>query len=729
MSATLDDRRADVAAPTPPVPDNAPVRSDEGRDLRWGLALALLLVAVSVIGGPAQASGRAALVNAVSVLVGLGLVAFGRAELRGQRQRVFPGQWSVALFAVFVAYSAFSITWSVEPSATWQEVNRLLGYLAVFTGAVVCARSFPQRWRAVLLGLAVAAVVMSAIALASKVSPELMSPNERYARLREPLQYWNAVGLIAAFGVPLWLYYGTRRIGRPLLDILAAPALTILFVTLMLSYSRGALIAAIVAAGVWIALAPARLKTVATLVVPLIGAAIIVLWAFGQSDLTTDDVDLLIRETAGHRFGAVIFSTLVFVTLLSLLTQFLIATRAPTGHWRRRVGIVLLGGALLVPIAGAAALSQSQRGLSGTVSNGWKQLTDAEANQVKGSAPANSPDRLSQVGNQRSIYWRDAIRIAKANPVIGTGANSYGTARLHYRTDAFYVTHAHGFVVQVASDLGFVGVGLVVALLGAFGFGAARTLSGRGDPWPPERVGGVALLAAVVAYGVHSFLDWTWSFPAATLPALIAAGWLVGRGPIARPAPALEPAEVAVEPRSAWVAAAGRWLPRVQLTAFALLAVWSILQPYRAFKKTQESYAALGAGNVEEALKLADRAVQLDSVSVDTYSAKSAALAAGGDIAGARAAIEDAIAQQPRNPDAWTRLLTFEIGPAANADRAVVAYRAALYLDPYSVNLRRILSTALQPPAAPAPVEAAPVDGAASAPEAPADPAAGGVAP
>ena len=675
------------------------MRTDDGRDLWIGLGLAALLVALSVIGGPAQASGRAALVNAGAVIGGLGMVAYARTR---QRPRgMFPGQWSVALFAVFVAYSAFSITWSVDPASTWQEVNRLLGYLAAFTGAVVAARTFPNRWRSVMLGLAVASVVMSAIALASKISPELLSPNERYARLREPLQYWNAVGLIAAFGVPLWLYYGTRRTGRPVLDILSAPALTILFVTLMLSYSRGALIAAIVSALVWLALAPVRLKTVATLVVPLVGAAIIVLWAFGQSDLTTDDVDLLIRETAGHRFGAVIFSTLVFVTVLSLMTQFLIAARAPTGNWRRRVGIVLLGGALLVPIAGAAALSQSQRGLSGTISNGWTQLTDPNANQVAGSAPANSPDRLAQVGNQRSLYWRDAIRIAKANPVLGAGANSYGTARLRVRTDQFYVTHAHGFLVQVAADLGLIGLGLCVALLGAFFVATWRTLSGRGDPWPPERIGAVALLAAVVAYGVHSILDWTWSFPAATLPALVAAGWLVGRGPIARPQ-VLEEAVVArPEVQSGWVSAAGRWLPRVQLAAFAFLALWSIYQPYRAFKTTQEAYAALGAGNVAEAVRLSNRAVEMDSVSTETYAAKAAALAAGGDISGARTAIEESIAKQPENPDAWTRLLTFDLGPGDDAEGAVGAYRSALYLDPYSITLRRIMGAALGTPIAP----------------------------
>lgn len=674
-------------APQPAAP--GPVVQD-GRDLRWGLGLGTLLVLLAVIGGPAMASGRAVLVNAVCVIVGLGLVGWCRSRPFRQSHA---GQWSVALLAVFVALSGFSITWSVDPSATWEEVNRLLAYLAVFTAAVVGARTYPQRWRAILLGLAIGSVVMSLVALLSKISPEVFAPTERYARLREPLQYWNAVGLIGAFGVPLWLYYATRRHGRPILDILAAPALTILFVTVLLAYSRGALIAGAIGIATWVLLAPARLKTVAVLIVPLAGAAVIILWAFGQPNLTTDDVDLLVRETAGHRFGVVVAAVLLLVTLASFLVQFVIATRAPNASARRRIGAVLLAGALFVPVAGLAALSQSEQGLSGTVSSGWKKLVDPEENSRAGSAPANSPNRLTQAGNARSLYWRDAFRVWDHRPVVGAGANGYRTARLKYRTDNGDVAHAHGFVVQTLADLGLVGVLVILLLLGAWVRAAARTLGPRGTPWPHERLGAVALLAAVITYGVHSFLDWTWSFPAATLPALIAAGWLAGRGSITAPAalPELPPAAV----RTGWMGAVGRWTPRVQLTAFAVLALWSIWQPYRAFETSQRAIVAVSEGRIDEAVKLGKDAVGENPVSLDAASAKATALAAGGSIAEARAALEDAIARQPENPAAWVQLLDFELGPAADAQRAAAAYKAARYLDPRSPGLQRTIEQAL----------------------------------
>lgn len=699
----------------------------DGRDLKIGLAIGLALTAVALFVGPGQAAGRALVINALSVLIGFGFVIYARS--RPGRHGV-SGQWSVALFAGFVALSGFSITWSVEPAATWDEVNRLLGYLAIFTAAVVGARTFPHRWRSLLLGLAIASVLIALVALLSKVFPELLAPQERYARLREPLQYWNAVGLIGAFGVPLWLHFGTRRVGRPILDILSAPALTILFAAIMLAYSRGALIAAIVGVAIWLLLAPVRLRSVAALVVPIAGAAVIVLWAFGQTALTQDEIDLLQRQTAGFRFGVVIGVTLLVVTLLSFLTQFTLAAWGPDVRWRRRVGVVLLAAAALVPVAGAVALTQSERGLSGTISGGWTQLTDAEANTVPGSAPGNDPQRLAQVGNARSVYWRDALRVFRDQPVIGAGANAYGAARLRHRSDTLDVGHAHGFVHQVAADLGVVGLSLIAALLGAWAIAVARTIGGRGRSWPPERIGLIALLAATVTFGVHSTIDWTWSFPVATLPALMAAGWLAGRGSLFADPQAVRPRATELT-AGRWTGVA-RWVPRVQLGAVVLLALWSIVTPYRAFKLSQEALAAVEAGDTTRAVELAERAVAIDDVSLDTHAALAAALASGADIDGARKTIEEGVRLQPQNPAAWRQLLAFELGPGANADRAAQAYAAARYLDPLSPTLPAMVQSALTAPTsdpALAPADPAAAPGAPTPDPAPTGPASGATAP
>ena len=94
----------------------------------------------------------------------------------------------------------------------------------------------------------------------TKVFPGALNPDEIYARLREPFGYWNAVGLTAALGVPGCLWLGARRSGHAALNALAYPALGLLLVTILLAYSRGALLAAGVGAAFWFAVVPLRLR-------------------------------------------------------------------------------------------------------------------------------------------------------------------------------------------------------------------------------------------------------------------------------------------------------------------------------------------------------------------------------------------------------------------------------------------------------------------------------------
>ncbi len=165
-----------------------------------------------------------------------------------------------------------------------------------------------------------------------------------------------------------------------------------------------------------------------------------------------------------------------FVGLGSLAIQFLLAARPPGASLRRRTGLLLIAGAVLVAAAGLAAVAQSQKGLSGTVSEAWTQITDPAANSVSGSAPANDPARLAALNTPRSIYWRDAIRVFRGHEWFGAGAAAYGTARLKVRDEGFEVEHAHGYVVQVLSDLGLAGLAVTLALLAAWLVATVRSV-------------------------------------------------------------------------------------------------------------------------------------------------------------------------------------------------------------------------------------------------------------
>ncbi len=121
----------------------------------------------------------------------------------------------------------------------------------------------------------------------------LLAPDETFARLREPFGYWNAVGLMAALGVPPLLWLAARRSGHAAVNALAWPALGLLIVCLMLSYSRGALVALLVGLAFWFAVVPLRLRAAAALVGRAVRRRPVVAWAFARDALSIE------RDPAG----------------------------------------------------------------------------------------------------------------------------------------------------------------------------------------------------------------------------------------------------------------------------------------------------------------------------------------------------------------------------------------------------------------------------------------------
>ncbi len=168
------------------------------------------------------------------------------------------GTWLA--FAALVAFTYASIVWSVQPAASWLEANRALSYLAAFGAAIVLVGLFPRRWPALLGAVAATATLVSGYALVLKVFPGQLDRIDLLGRLTQPLDYWNAVGLIGAMGIPACLWGGARQGAPRWAKALAGPAIAILICTLMLSYSRGALAIAVLGAGLWFAIVPLRLR-------------------------------------------------------------------------------------------------------------------------------------------------------------------------------------------------------------------------------------------------------------------------------------------------------------------------------------------------------------------------------------------------------------------------------------------------------------------------------------
>jgi Flp pilus assembly pilin Flp len=659
-----------------------------------------LLATVVFVGESGDRLGRTTTV--VLLLLIAGGLAAATAVLRTGRRGRWAGAVPSALFFALTALSALSVTWAVNPDDAWIETNRTLGYAAAFAGAAALARLAPQRWRAVLGGILLATLAAAAYALLTKVLPEHLAEREVFARLREPYAYWNAVGLTGALAVPGCLWLGARREGRPLLDALAVPALALAVAVMLLAYSRGALLAALVGTALWFVLVPLRLRGAGVLLLGAGGGALAALWAFGQDALSTDEARLAERSVAGHELGVLLVVLLPLLYAAGLALLFAADARPLPRRTRRRLGIALLVGVALLPVAGAGALATTEDGLGGSLDEAWTSLTDPDV-----GLPSNEPARLTGVASERARYWRDATAMWQDRPAVGTGAGGFDTARLRYREDRLEVAHAHGFVVQTLADLGLAGLALALALFGSWVVAARRSVRAAAGA---ERAGLLTLVAVAVVFGTHNLVDWTWFVPGTAAVGLVAAGWVAGRGggvPSATaPAPAAPaadddgPAEAVAPARRgrrvlAPLARLGRpgarpYLLALGVVALTALAAWVVVQPSRAAGADDAAVVALGERRFDEARALVRTARDRNPLSVDPLFTLAAVEQDAGRPAEARRALEAAVDLQPANPQTWQRLAEYRLNVLRQPGPALEAARAAIFLDPRSFFLAQL---------------------------------------
>ena len=432
------------------------------RRLRWDSGVAICvtlagaLAAIAFIGNGGLQLGSSTLVE-VAVILGVGLLVAAALVFAATDAPLYGGT-ALAGLAALAGITALSILWSLHPADSWIETNRTLAYLAAFAGGIAAVRLFPRRWEPALYGVLIALAIVCLYGLATKVAPGWLAEDEVYARLREPYGYWNAVGVTAAMGIPICLWLGTRE-GSPQAKALAYPILGILIVTMLLSFSRGSIIAATVGVALWLALVPRRLATLAVLLPSVVGAALVTAWAFGQSALTDDRVALAEREDSGIAFGLILVGMAVALFAAGLLIERRARTRPLSEGTRRTLGKLALGSLAAVPLIVLAGLAFSERGIGGTVSDRWDELTSAE------KTPQNDPGRLIEAGNVRTIYWARAMDVWREHEVTGAGAGSFAQAQLRFRDEPTQGRHAHGYVHQTLADLGLIGLGASLAAL------------------------------------------------------------------------------------------------------------------------------------------------------------------------------------------------------------------------------------------------------------------------
>ena len=291
----------------------------------WGLGAWLLALLVFAGVFAAFNNGATAIpqesrlqvgIAAIGLVCGVGLAA---GALRAGRSSL--AWFSVAVLASFAIWSALSTLWSAAPDLSWLAANRAIVYSVVVAVAIAAASSTRAAPRGVAIGISAAALLVALYALGGKIIPGLhfaffdLNPGDEFARVREPIGYWNAVGILCVMAAPVCIWLAAFPEAAVRVRIGALLALTVLVLTTATTYSRGALLAYVAVLAVMVGAGPQRLRRLAVGVGAILAALPSIAVAFGLHNLSAGGLSLHDRAKGGAILGLVLLLSLAAVAI------------------------------------------------------------------------------------------------------------------------------------------------------------------------------------------------------------------------------------------------------------------------------------------------------------------------------------------------------------------------------------------------------------------------------
>ncbi len=578
------------------------------------------------------------------------------------RAAVTSGPALLAMAGLFgmAVWAGISIAWALAPDMAWTEANRIaLAFLALVVGIALGA-VIPRAPERFAVGLALAAAPVVIWGLLARCIPTVFGSDYEPARLQAPVGYWNALALMAVIAVPGILWWAARRRSTTVDLCVSTGALVLAFTALMLTYSRGGLLALLLVIVIVLGLVPGRVRMLSVLIGGAVGALLPVLYGLSTDALTADALIAADRSSAGWGLAW----RIVLGVGIGMGAAWLAARVLGGGRLNRRragiVAIVIVG----IGVVGSIGYTAARPDAVGT----W---ISTRASEIAGNSGglANTPGRLGSLDtNQRINWWTEAAASVEQAPIVGEGAGSFALVHLRQRDsseDRLNVRQPHNLVIEVLSGMGIVGLALLACVIAGITWAVVRARH-RGAPAT------IALpLAIVAAFLLQSQLDWTWTVPALTTAAMAAGGILIASG---APGPATP----------------GRTLPRAAMVAGWVLVpvvIMSMLMPWWSQTEIAAGNAAVAAGQPGMADAKASRASSLNPFSIQPWLLRARAAALRGDTVALRDSARQATIVQPDNPAGWTVLaLTLGNTPAGRG-----AWQKVLALNPLDTKARAAL--------------------------------------
>lgn len=543
----------------------------------------------------------------IAIRIVLGNVSLGTLEVA-----------ALAALAALACWVAASSIWGV-PERGILEAERIALYVTALAAA--CVALTRSALPALLTGVWAAVSVACGYGLLTRLFPERLGVFDPIAgyRLSEPLGYWNGLGVFAAIGALLAVGLAARS-SAPVVRPIAAASLPVLSSTLYFTFSRGAWIALAVGLLAAIALDPRRLQLV-TSVLALVPAVVVTLVvAYRSPALNRIGASSADATREGHRLALVVAAAVVLSALVALFLQRLERRTSFHPGLRRAYARALVAAVLVALLIVAVRF-----GSPPTVVSRAYDAFSAPSPEIQGRLN----ERLFNLsGSGRLLQWRAAWRAYEREPLLGSGAGTYEQSWNELRPTPGKVRDAHSLYLETLTEVGPVGLGL---LLAALGIPVLAGIRARRLPLVPATFG------AYSAFIVHAGVDWDWELPAVTLVGLLCAATLL----------------VAARAERVWFLSG---YVRVGVVAASLAVAAFSVVGLVGNRALADGESALNAGQITLAADRARVALRWAPWSAQAHRLLAEAQLAGGDLEGARENLRQAVAADPRDWTLWFAL-------------------------------------------------------------------------
>ncbi|MEW6447633.1 MAG: O-antigen ligase family protein [Bacillota bacterium] len=209
---------------------------------------------------------------------------------------------------------------------------------------------------------------------------------------------------------------------------------------------------------------------------------------------------------------------------------------------------------------------------------------------------------------ERLYFYRDAIEMILARPLMGWGGGGWQEAYRAYQDYLYNSTQVHGYYFQVGVETGLIGLALIVGIWLAFLHTSHRLYHGAGRD-DGRRLLVWVMTVAALSIGIHSAIDFNLSLSALALVLFAIFGIVVGL--------ALPGEDEKVDKKRRKVKEPRNVTPLAVVVIAVLIMVAGGFSLARANSYAVSAEAALRSGNGSNAVKMFERAKAFDPFSAE----------------------------------------------------------------------------------------------------------------